>query len=299
MATNAVGQPSNTPHELSRYFGTGIGSDLTVIWPGVMWQLHRTVVCGQVRKFEEMIQIRYQGMPPVLDLSSNDDSDAVFAMLEFLYKADYSLPIFKVNDDDDDNREDPPDFGEEEFHPRVYALATTYGIPSLRHLARLRFYDSINDFYRDCWDIPFEAHTAEIVYGTTSDGDRGLRDIIVDLAVRHAKELFEKESGIFKDSVKDPVLTKFWKDVARAQCIPTGLEHTKYQCPKCKAAVALSAQTERFHQLPQNYGFHLRCPCCKEPNPLLTWEILGKVFEVRVGMLADKTIWSLLHKTHI
>ncbi|PPJ51972.1 hypothetical protein CBER1_10703 [Cercospora berteroae] len=67
------------------------------------------------------------------------------------------------------------------LHTQVYALGEKYDIPSLKQLARQKFEMAAACYY----DAPELAEAIELVYQSTVDTDRGLRDIVLQLFRRH------------------------------------------------------------------------------------------------------------------
>ncbi|KAM3416586.1 hypothetical protein BST61_g8177 [Cercospora zeina] len=67
------------------------------------------------------------------------------------------------------------------LHTQVYALGEKYDIPSLKQLARRKFEMAAACYY----DAPELAEAIQLVYQSTVDTDRGLRDIVLQLFRRH------------------------------------------------------------------------------------------------------------------
>lgn len=67
------------------------------------------------------------------------------------------------------------------LHTQVYALGEKYDIPSLKQLAKQKFEMAAACYY----DAPELAEAIELVYQSTVDTDRGLRDIVLQLFRRH------------------------------------------------------------------------------------------------------------------
>lgn len=67
------------------------------------------------------------------------------------------------------------------LHTQVYALGEKYDIPSLKQLARQKFEMAAACYY----DAAELAEAIEVVYQSTIDTDRGLRDVVVQLFTMH------------------------------------------------------------------------------------------------------------------
>lgn len=67
------------------------------------------------------------------------------------------------------------------LHTQVYALGEKYDIPSLKQLARQKFEMAAACYY----DAAELAEAIELVYQSTIDSDRGLRDVVVQLFRMH------------------------------------------------------------------------------------------------------------------
>lgn len=76
------------------------------------------------------------------------------------------------------------------FHINIYALAETFQIHGLKALARSYFEHSLE---RCLNSVPF-TRVVEEVYSATPANDRGLRDTVVSIALRHLLELRNSNS---------------------------------------------------------------------------------------------------------
>ncbi|KAK3658032.1 hypothetical protein LTR56_000760 [Elasticomyces elasticus] len=79
-----------------------------------------------------------------------------------------------------------PSDGNMVVHARVFAVATKYGIPALQTLACSKFTAAV----AVNWDHPLFAEAAHIVYNTTVDSVRQLRDIVCE-TIRDHKNLLD------------------------------------------------------------------------------------------------------------
>jgi len=74
-------------------------------------------------------------------------------------------------------------------HARVYVLGDFYGLKHIRELAMTKFRDGCT---QGCSASKFP-EVAHEVYSTTSEEDRGLRDIVVDTILKHRKMIDRPE----------------------------------------------------------------------------------------------------------
>lgn len=132
-------------------------------------------------------------------------------MVSFLYTNDYQTP-----------QPDPAStihpIGQEHIlHARVYGLGEYYNVPDLKLLALRAFMDTFppDDEYENFYPGDYLALVQE-VYSTTPEQDRGLRDIIVDYAVKGSADLFRKiDVGAFdNDDFANDLISALARDRA-------------------------------------------------------------------------------------
>lgn len=116
------------------------------------------------------------------------------------------------------------------FNIKVYQIADKYGIPKLKYQAQKSF----EKILQTCWSMDDFPLAIEEVYDTTPEGDRGLRDPIVDIAREHIHDLIESDSfsRVFKEC------TGFAENLARALIRKMDVKspsHSRtYRCPSCQ-----------------------------------------------------------------
>jgi hypothetical protein len=127
-----------------------------------------------------------------------DDPEAVGLMVAFLYHHNYTAPKVLVTTESCNQK--PPSTGTKKkkmphapkitptgdcnttMHARLYALGSKYGINSLQEVAKIKFAEAATY----AWNHSDFITAAEIVYTTTPDTDKGLRDIVSRTIVEHA-----------------------------------------------------------------------------------------------------------------
>ena len=99
-------------------------------------------------------------------------------LLRYFYAHDYQI---------DDNGKAPLI-----AHARMYAIADKYSVPLLKELAKERFATCLKNIESkgiQSLDIPTLATAIEIIYTTTPDSDRGLRDAIIPIMIQFKTQL--------------------------------------------------------------------------------------------------------------
>lgn len=99
-------------------------------------------------------------------------------MLHFMYSFDY-----------DGSGNDQERMSLMVFNVEVYAIAEKYDVVALKLRAEEKFDKAV----RTCWDMEDLVHCVIDIYNSTPFTDRGLRDIVVDVAHEHIAVLLEKD----------------------------------------------------------------------------------------------------------
>ena len=144
------------------------------------------------------------------------------------------------------------------FNVKVYSVADKYDVPALKSQARQKFETTA----KTCWDMDDFPDAVVQVYNSTTSIDRGLREVVVDIACEHIDELLSKQG--FRDVLEETL--GFASDVAQflakdqkntSQKKPVG--QGKYQCPSCALQWEATLATGRSYY----------CPSCG--NPYSNW----------------------------
>ena len=78
------------------------------------------------------------------------------------------------------------------FYARVYASADYYRLPFLKQEVRMRFRCHALDDWAGLTNVQNCLSAAQIVYTTTPEENRGLRDVLVQVVNTHAQQLFHQ-----------------------------------------------------------------------------------------------------------
>jgi len=180
----------------------------------------------------------------------NDDPDAVAAMLEFLYTADYSYDISVALK--------PPDHTEHAmtWHLQVYALADKLQIQDLKSLAQ----ESFEEVVKEHWDHPAFPLAIRSVYAIAPPGLGGteLREIVLKISTAHASELFTATDS-FANMMEQ--VAEFGKDLSvqlAKQCAAVSQALYKMDDPRCHICwVGFGKNLKLLQELE-----YLTCPAC-------------------------------------
>lgn len=113
-------------------------------------------------------------------------------MIERLVNYFYTLSYNDMEDPQSENRQP----GDLVINASMYTLGDKYDIPPLKDLARERFMADL----KTGWSHGHLLALVDVVYNTTPETDRGLRDCMEQMVREHGRELLKKED--FKDAVK-------------------------------------------------------------------------------------------------
>ncbi|PHH81709.1 hypothetical protein CDD83_3502 [Cordyceps sp. RAO-2017] len=169
----------NGPFKVSSH-RTDVPLDEQQTRPSTYW------IFKPVADVDQTLSPQQEGRSGVVDLA-DDEPQAVRLMMCYFYQADYprvraarepsrlrSLWHFVHGSLVDDTGGD--DDSNLAVHAQVYALAEKYAVDGLKRLARYKFQLEAAGHWRSR-DF---ARAAEMVFTSTVDADRGLRDIVVD-----------------------------------------------------------------------------------------------------------------------
>jgi hypothetical protein len=171
----------------------------------------------------------------VIDIMDFDPT-VVEAMTRFMYCFDY---------------ESPADPSAMVFHAKVYQIADKYGIEALKRLSATKYRASINAG----WEADCFATAVALAYTTTPPGDRGLRDIAVEVAFNNIGTLMGQDA--FCETLSDNA------DLAAnmIRFMHEKLERVQeYKCSDCKRVFLIGFPE---FQDPARLDY---CPVCKSWN---------------------------------
>lgn len=123
------------------------------------------------------------------------------------------------------------------FNAQVYSLADRYMIPTLKHLAKDKFETAI----KTGWAMDDFLLAVDVVYSSSPESDRGLRDLVVGISGGNLKELL-KNAGFQNLLSEKP---KFAADIiisgVSSKFGSENSVHT-YQCPNCAKNIKVEWQ---------------------------------------------------------
>lgn len=218
-------------------FGAAGSTDLQLKCRSETFNVHKQVLCSRSEFFWKACKGGFkEASSGVIDLSE-DDPDAVKAMLQFCYTIDYAYDTA--------------------LHAKVYAIAEKYNIKPLKDLARTKFEKAAD---RD-WDSPYFPITTGFVYTSTPPDDRGLRDIVIKLSKDHLKSLLDRPE--FESMMEDN--GDFGKDLVKAIAHRLELEPgtATYKCCACKKLTTAWLNPDR----------NFACPSCGASYSYALWSI--------------------------
>lgn len=216
-------------------FGTAGFTDLQLKSRSETFNVHKKVLCSRSEFFGKACKGGFkEASSGVIDLSE-DDPEAVKAMLQFCYTTDYTYDTA--------------------LHAKVYAIAEKYNIKPLKDLARTKFETAAD---RD-WDSPYFPTTIDFVYTSTPPNDRGLRDIVVKLSRDHLKSLLYRPG--FESMMEDN--GDFGKDLVKAIAYRVDIEPgaATYKCGACGKLTAAWL----------NPNQSIACPSCGAYYTYASW----------------------------
>ena len=198
-----------------RLLTSGNGSDLTITCGEHTFHVHSPIMCSRSDYFaiHRDASTRFQASDPHHVRLSQEDPHLVERMITFIYTSEYPNPT-----------------GEEivgvfydvdalalTVHAAMYGLGDCYGIRSLKWVAAGKFKELMQSWYPL---VDKSLHSSKllafvqairIVYTTTPEHDRGLRDFVIDqlpslfrglLPLEEFKELAD-EVPVFKEEAFD------------------------------------------------------------------------------------------------
>ena len=164
-----------------------------------------------------------------MNLPDGDRTEDVERMLRWIYSKDYSDQV-----------------GNQPLliNARMYALADKYAIIALKHHAKQKFQDSpqypksgLDGNYPQFDSKAFEPlmDTIPVVYTSTPNSDRGLRDLVMEVFRPYKKGLESDKTfmGLFKSGLAE---AEFAVDVLKAWTTThrTDLDAFEWLCTSCK-----------------------------------------------------------------
>jgi len=123
------------------------------------------------------------------------------------------------------------------FHANVYALGEKHGANSVKDTALEKFREAVESQ----WNETVFPDVVMLVYESTPETDRGLRDLVTKRAADHAKELLKSEDNIFNAMMGK--VADFGRDLSikLASLIQMVDDHPAYRCPSSRVGFSPNA----------------------------------------------------------
>jgi hypothetical protein len=151
----------------------------------------------------------------------DDEPEIVSKMIDFLYTAKYA---------------DDPQTDLLMQSVKIYVIGEKYDVPTLKHYAKWKFDDAIHSK----WNAKSFAAALKLMYEETPDKDRLLKDMAIDAAGYHMKELLASEdfAAVCQENgqIAFEILkvTEEFAAVDFAPPITSDLLATSKACPQCR-----------------------------------------------------------------
>ncbi|RMY61287.1 hypothetical protein D0863_11321 [Hortaea werneckii] len=248
---------------------TGEYSDLTIKCGDRTFQVHKNIVCEGATG---TIELQSSTDPnAVEDDPSLDDPDAVKLMIDFLYLHDYERIATCFSDTLEVSAKrafgaPDGDYGAI-MDAKVYALGCKYQIPSLQS-ASLEKFETAADLV---WDTEEFVHAVHLVYSTTPDSDKGLRDIATRVILEHDDELCDKPTmevvirrfdGLAYNLMKEQ--TKRRKEMKGPRCLTCGYMYIR-NCSNTHTCMNQFICCDCY-QGEENGGYYCEICCPRKPG---------------------------------
>ena len=185
----------------------------------------------------------------------DDDPEVVKAMMYYIYHFDYSYP-----------QTEPNSIPRIVFDVYMHTIADKYDIDGLMKVAATKFTART----KSEWKTPGFAEAINEVYTVAADPYRELRDAIVEVCSKKAKDISTEDFGA---SIRDAAnsLPSFGGDMFnRLAGRPSSLENeARYRCGGCAQTFAMTKISEQDTR--RNNGGYRSCPYCSNRFSGTSW----------------------------
>ncbi|KAI2643303.1 hypothetical protein GGS21DRAFT_8698 [Xylaria nigripes] len=187
-------------------------SDLEIVCKEKKYRVHKSIVCPRSKFFTAACRGGFkESQEGKIDLSA-DDPQAVEIMIWYFYHLDYNSCLPQVVDGMDRTFVTCP-YSNHLYtttnlmiHVKVYNLADKYFVEGLKGQASAKF----RKVAHDQWETNEFLEAAQEVYTSTTETDRGMRDIVVETFSNHISlldkektmDVLKKHSGLAYDLLK-------------------------------------------------------------------------------------------------
>jgi hypothetical protein len=181
-------------------------------------------------------------------------------MIHYLYTGDYSDQPDSddnasqlasiLNNDENTEGFAPEDLGPLLLNARVYAIAELYNIPGLKTLATEKYGEAI----KENWNGTSFVASLKLIYDTTPESDRLLKDIALNTAGKNAQALCDRGEFV--------ALCKEYGEISY-HVLKSSLDHndhdvTAMECVKCRN----TGHMKHGRCLGSNYKWY--CEYCRQ-----------------------------------
>ena len=232
---------------MTSLYTSGEHSDLLIRCQDVEFKTHKCVIASQGDFYRTIKAHGFQeGDENLIDLPQ-ENAIVLEQVIKHLYGMRYKTP-------DDDQSPTT-------FHALVYAAGDFYNLPSLKEEAQENFQAVAEEGEASGANCCFLA--AQTVYTTTHEGDRGLRDIVVNAVNQHIREVIDFDETNQLVLKKIPDLSY---DLVRQRAITTLSDQWSFLRVKCRDCKEDFGLTQRSFAYPENQDWEARsyayCPSC-------------------------------------
>ncbi|KAK5674689.1 hypothetical protein LTS10_012690 [Elasticomyces elasticus] len=266
-------------------------TDLTIKCGGMLWAVHKAVVCTQSSFFAKACDGSFKEAEEGVIALKEDDSAVVNGMLRFMYGLDYRSACEEHDSDYkaeyidgadscdgnlgfEDNGAECGGFSQIVFDVHIHNIADKYDLPGLATLAVASFQEHAEAE----WNTEGFVDAAALVYTAAADREKQLRNIVFAVAHAHASSLtseqHDEKQGFCKMACTVPALsTALWKEASKDQ-------EEYVRCPDgCGWTLPL-------HCLPGSAITAMHCLGCSEISKKEQW---GAVIVNKEGFATGET----------
>ncbi|KAL1614604.1 hypothetical protein SLS56_012060 [Neofusicoccum ribis] len=231
---------------IANLFNSTLYSDVQVRCKnGDTYPCHTVVLCTQSKFLAQALdpKLGSKGSQGNIITISDEDPMIVKAVLEFLYRFDYSVPKGMSLE------------AQLDLHIRIYNVGKFQDVEGLRDTTKFHFLALLEETYKRS----MFGTAVRLAYGATTGSDHGLKDILVECAMDKFDEL--KKDQKFLDVMSE--VSTFSRDLALAISKGKVCENAKVQSSQNRVVYFPNSPNLAIHQ--RLYG-NLRNFICNALN---------------------------------
>ncbi|MCJ1245146.1 hypothetical protein MMC30_002347 [Trapelia coarctata] len=178
---------ADEPLGLPSMLCTGMYHDFTIHCKERTWKVHRAVLCADSKYFEVLCDGQFQEAVERTIHLHDDDPDCIGAMLQYIYYTNFTDILRPAGND--------IDYGAV-FDAKLYATADKYRVQTLKDAIEPSFTSRLSSVTERKNNPPMLilADLLAVVYETTPDTDRGLRDPLAAFINEHRSWFLARKS---------------------------------------------------------------------------------------------------------